>query len=139
MQTRDVLGFFLISIALLAAAWLINTFELWDFLANMTLPWLCTAVAIALLLLGAVCVVLQVPPAAIPANVAVIVVIGTLVIFGAGMIVDMFAYSGPEDWLASVGGWIGLAIILSGVFGLPHIRPSRRGEPTRERSLTGQP
>src|SRR5688572_25890716 len=91
MQTRDVLGFFLIPLVLLVAAWLINTFQLWDFLANMTLPWLCTAIAVSVLLLGTVCVILQVPPSAVPKSVAVIVVVGTLVIFGVGMVVDLFS------------------------------------------------
>ncbi len=124
MQTRDVLGFFLIPLVLLVAAWMINTFHLWDFLANMTLPWLCTAIAVSVLLLGTVCVVLQVPPIAVPTRVAVMVVVGVLVIFGAGMIVDLFSYAKPDDWLASVGGWIGFAAILTGVFALPRVRPS---------------
>ena len=124
MQTRDVLGFVLIPLVLLVAAWLINTFQLWDFLANMTLPWLCTAIAVSVLLLGTVCLVLQVPPAAVPKRVAVIVVVGTLVIFGAGMAVDLFSYAKPNDLLASVGGWIGFAVVLSGIFALPRMRPS---------------
>jgi len=124
VQTRDVLGFFLIPLVLLVAAWLINIFCLWDFLANMTLPWLCTAIAVSVLLLGTVCVLLQVPPAGVPTRVAVMVVVGTLVIFGAGMVVDLFSYGKPDDWLASVGGWIGFALVLSGVFALPRMRPA---------------
>jgi hypothetical protein len=123
MQTRDVLGFILIPLVLLLAAWFIDTFHLWDSLANMTLPWLCTAIAISILLLGAVCVILQVAPAAVLVRVSVMVVVGTLVIFGVGMIVDRFSYAKPVDWLASIGGWIGFAVVLSGVFALPRVRP----------------
>ncbi len=81
------------------------------------------AIAVSVLLLGAVCVVLQVAPAAVPKRVAVMVVAGTLAIFGVGMIVDLFSYAKPDDWLASFGGWIGFAVVLAGVFALPRVRP----------------
>ena len=54
---------------------------------------------------------------------AILVVVGTLVIFGAGMVVDLFSYAKPDDLLATVGGWVGFAIVLSGVFALPRMRP----------------
>jgi len=40
MNTRDVLAFSTIPLALLASAWLIDGYALWSRLANVTLPWL---------------------------------------------------------------------------------------------------
>ena len=134
MKTRDVLGFVLVPLVLLVAAWMINTFQLWDFLANMTLPWFCTAVAVSVLLLGAVCVVLEVSPTAVPGRVAVMVVVGTMAIFGAGMVVDFLFYVRPDDWAASVGGWIGFGAVLGGVFTLPQLRP-RSAQDTAQREF----
>jgi hypothetical protein len=121
MQNRDIAGFFLMPLVLIVVAWVINTLRLWDSLANLTLPWLCTAVAIAVLILGVVCVVLQAPPSAIPSKVAIVVVAGFLAIFGIGLIVDMYSYPHSADWLDAVAGWVGFAVILSGVFALPHM------------------
>lgn len=129
MQTRDVLGFVLMPLMLLVAAWLINAFRLWDSLANLTLPCLCTAIAVSVLLLGTVCVVLQVPPAAVPTRAAVMVVATTLVIFGVGMVLDFFFYPHANDWGDAIGGWVAFAVVLSGVFALPRVRPSANAQP----------
>lgn len=119
MQIRDIGGFILIPLVLLFAAWLINTFKLWSSLGNFTLPWLCTAVAVSVLILGTVCVVLECPPSAVPVTVARLVVGAVLAIFGVGMVVDLVSYGAPNDWIASVGEWLGFAIILVSIFALP--------------------
>lgn len=85
------------------------------------MPWLCTAIAVAVLILGTTCVVIQCQPSSIPKSIAFRLVVGVLTIFGIGMIVDWFSYNVPDDWLASVGEWIGFAIILSTVFTLPYV------------------
>ena len=121
MQTRDILGFFLLPLTMLVAAWVINTFRLWSYVANMTLPWLCTAVAVSLLTLGAVCLVLQVAPSAIRTGVAVLVVSVLLVILGIGMAIDACTYSEGGQWLANVAEWLGFAVIQAGTFVLARL------------------
>ena len=119
MTTVTLLGFILLPITLLIAAVAINQFRLWDILANFTLPWFCSALAVSLLILGAVCLVMQASPSSLPPRIRVFTVAGTLVTFGVGMVVDARAYHPkPHDWYASLGGWLGFAIILSAVFTL---------------------
>jgi hypothetical protein len=119
MTTTTRLAFILLPMALLTAAAAIHHFRLWDVLANFTLPWFCSALAVSLLILGTICLILDVPPSMVPPRVAWCTVGGTVVIFGAGMIVDGISYHPkPHDRFASVGGWIGFAIILGGVFAL---------------------
>ncbi|MEM6749413.1 MAG: hypothetical protein AAGA57_09180 [Planctomycetota bacterium] len=121
MTTRHIAGFFLIPLVLLVAAGAINALSLWSFLGNLAVPWFCTALAIAVMVLGVTCLLLQRPPSTIPARRAALVVAAVLVILGVGFIVDAFAYARPADWLASAGEWVGFAVILAGVFWLPRL------------------
>lgn len=127
MTARHIVGFVLIPLVLLIAAWTIKTFAVWSFLGNLTVPWFCTALVIAVLVVAVTCLLLERPPAAVPAHHAVLVVVAVLLIIGVGLIVDMFAYGKPNDLLASIGGWIGFAVILSGVFWLPRVRDKASG------------
>ena len=121
MQMRDAAGLFLIALALLAAATVINLLSLWSFLGNLTVPWICTSLAIAILIVGATCVLLRCAPSDVPARHAALIPAAVLLILGVGLIVDLLAYAVPEDWLASVGEWIGFAVILVGAFWLPRV------------------
>ena len=121
MPINVVLGYVFIPLALLAAAYLINRLGLWDFLGNLTMPWMCTAVAVAVLLQGAMCLVLQTMPVEVPERVAALFAGAVLVIFGAGLIVDRIAYGKLDHWAATVGTWVGFAVVLSGVFALPYV------------------
>jgi len=47
---------------------------------------------------------------------AALVVAADLLILGTGFIIDMLAYAESADWLASVGEWVGFAVILVGAF-----------------------
>lgn len=124
MTMRDIAGFILIPLVLLIAAGAINALSLWSVLGNFTVPWFCTALALAVLIVGTTCVLLQCPPSAIPAHHARLVIAAVLLIIGIGLAVDMFAYSEYEsaDRLASVGEWVGFAVILIGAFWLPRLR-----------------
>ncbi|MEO0586168.1 MAG: hypothetical protein AAF078_00860 [Planctomycetota bacterium] len=122
MTTRHVAGFVLIPLALLGAASAVNALALWSLLGNFVIPWFCTAVAIATLIVGVTCLLSQSPPSAIPARVAVFVVIAVLLILGIGFVIDLIAYAQPGDWLASLGEWVGFAVILTGAFWLTRVR-----------------
>lgn len=122
MFHRNIWGFVLVPAVLVFTALIIKTLQLWSNIANHTLPWLCTAVAIAILLLGGVCLVLQSLPHAIPGWIATTVVGVVLLIFGIGLFVDWVSYSVPADVWASAAEWTGFAVILIGVFSLPHFQ-----------------
>ncbi len=127
MTARDIAAFVLIPLVLLVAAWVIKMFPLWSFLGNATVPWFCTALALAMLIVGVTCILLRCLPDAIPARHAALVVTGILVVIGIGLAVDGFAYEEADDWLASIGEWSGFAVILVGVFWLPRLRAPAPG------------
>lgn len=127
MTTREIAGFVLIPLVLLIAAGTINALSLWSFLGNFTVPWFCTALALAVLIVGVTCLLTQRPPSSIPTRHAALVVAAVLLIFGIGFIVDMIAYDESADWLASVGEWVGFAVILVGAFWLPRLRAPASG------------
>jgi hypothetical protein len=119
MQTRDDVGFLLFPFVLLASAWVIAERRLWDLLGSTTVPWLCSALAIGVLLLGITCLIVKRPPAELPMRIAVTVVTATLVVLGVGMVID--GRHLQPDWVSSAGSWIGFAVILGGVFALPRL------------------
>jgi len=127
MNTRELLGFTIIPIGLLIAAIAINSLSLWSFLGNLTVPWLCTALAISLLIAGSTSLLSHCRLAEIPAPVAVLVVLGVALVVGIGLLVDLFAYELTEDWLATLGEWFGFLGILAGVFVIPRLaaKPSQ--------------
>lgn len=120
MQPRDIVGFTLVPLLLLIAAWGIEASSLWSTTASMTLAWFCSAIAISIWLLGAVCIVMQCSPSEIPGHIAYQVVVGVLLIFLIGMAVDWYSYKGYTDVAASTCEWLGFAIILITTFRLPH-------------------
>ena len=102
MLINVVLAYVLIPLVLLAAAYLINRLGLWDSVGNLTMPWLCTAVAV-------------------PGRVAALFAGAVLIVFGAGLIVDRTTYGKLDHWAATVGSWVGFAVVLGGVFVLPYV------------------
>ena len=124
MATRDIVGFLLFPLALLLSAWLIEERGLWDQLANTTVPWFCSALAIAVLLLGVTCLSVRRAPSELPKQLVVAVIAVTLAVFAVGVVIDSRQF-GTLDWLASFGSWVGFAVLLVGVFVLPRWIPRR--------------
>ena len=116
MEFIDALGLVLLAVALLLAAWLINTFCLWSSLANHTFPWLCSAIAVAILIVGAVSLLSHVPPGSLPVKHVILSWLSVMLIFGIGLVVDYFSYPTANDYLAALGEWLGFGVILAGSF-----------------------
>ena len=102
------------SIVLLTAAWVIHTQSLWGRLANLTVPWLCTALALVLVVTVTVCALRGQRPGELPWLVVagvVLVVPGVLLV---GVFVDREHYgSGSDFWgsLWEIGGFAALLLL----------------------------
>ncbi|MEX0887599.1 MAG: hypothetical protein WD009_14300 [Phycisphaeraceae bacterium] len=122
MTMRTLLGTILVPLVLLFAAIAISSLQLWSHLANVSLPWLLSALAVAMLILAGTCALLQCEPAAIPTRAAAGVIITVLTIFAIALVVDIFFYTAgpsPEQW-ANAAEWLGFAVLLIATFTLPH-------------------
>jgi len=122
MKTQDIVGLLGTAAALLVAAALTVTYRLWSFLGNSTVSWFCAALAVALLLVVLTAVLSGCDPGAIPRTRLLVVLVGSSLAVGVGMLVDAASYPTPGDCLASIGEWIGFTIILAVLFWLPRIR-----------------
>ncbi len=116
MKFTNALGLVLVAAALLLAAWLTRSFALWGTVANYTVPWLCSAIAIAILIVDAVCVLSQADPGALPTSRAVWTWILVMAVFGVGLIVDYYTFPTETGWKAAAAEWIGFGVILAGAF-----------------------
>ena len=126
MSTRDTIFFLLAPLVLIITAALINSFQLWSFLGNYTVGWLCSALALALLIVAATARLAGTSPASIPRPGMLVAMTGTSAAVGIGMLIDSFAYGIPPDWPASIGEWIGFTLILGVSFWLPRVPPDSK-------------
>lgn len=109
-QTRLLVA----SVVLLAAAWVIRTQSLWGRLANLTVPWLCTALALVLIVIVTVCALRGQRPSELPWLVVAGVVLVVPGILLAGILVDREHYgSGSGFWgsLWEIGGFAALLLL----------------------------
>lgn len=129
MHSRDVVGFALVPLALLAAGWLAKTLPVWSQIGGHTIPWFCSALAIALLVAGGTSLLCGQSLATIPTWTAVLAAAGAILVVGIGFLVDYFTYFGSNertfgipvstDWGGTIGEWVGFAVLVVGCFWLP--------------------
>ena len=130
MKTGDNIALLCTAVVLLVAAGLTHSYRLWSSLGNYTVPWFCGVLAIAVLLVTLTGVLTGCALGRIPVSRVLVVLVGSSLTVGVGMLVDGVAYDIPNDWTASVGEWIGFTIILAVVFWLPRLKDERAGEQT---------
>ena len=82
MDRTTLIGWTLMPLGLLVAAWLIGTARLWSHTANYTVPWFCTTLAVCLLAVGGLAVLCNVAPARIPIAAASLFYAGAVMIIG---------------------------------------------------------
>lgn len=119
LRTPVLIGLLGTSLAFLAAAALASYFQQWSFLGNLTVPWFCSAVGIGVLLVTLTSLITDCVPGSIPRARVLLVLIGSSLVTGLGMLVDAVAYELPYDWTASIGEWVGFTLILVVLFWLP--------------------
>ncbi|MHC4250059.1 MAG: hypothetical protein ACYS9X_13100 [Planctomycetota bacterium] len=126
MDFKKVVGVAIVPLVLLVAAFLVSAFRLWSSLGNYTFPWVCTAVAVAVLLVGVVSLLADCSPGSIPLIRVVLSWLGIMLILGIGMVVDYFSYPTVQDWMSAAGECVGFGVILAGAFWLP--RTAKKSE-----------
>jgi len=125
VQSRDVVGFALIPLALLATGWLAKTLPIWSVTGGHTIPWFCNALAIALLVAGGTSLLCGQALAAIPVRAAVLAAAGAILIVGIGFVVDALTHGRASDWTATLGEWVGFTVLVIGSFWLPRAAATR--------------
>ena len=130
MNLREILGCLLGALLLLVAAALIYAYRLWSFLGNYTMPWFCCALAVGLVLVVVTSLLTGKSLAAIPPSRVAIVVVGSSVGIGVGMVLDGLSYARalPNDWVSSVGEVAAFTLILIVLFWIPRLS-KRAAEP----------
>lgn len=119
MNNRDTIVSLSCAFLLLIAAAVVNHLNLWSLLGNFTVPWFCSTIAIALLIVtltGSIC---GCPPSQIPLSRVITVIVGSSAVIGLGMLVDGASYNIPMDWASTAGEWFGFSISLIILFWLP--------------------
>ena len=126
MNNHDTIGSLSCAFLLLIAAAVVNHLNLWSFLGNYTVPWFCSTIAIALLIVtltGSIC---SCPPGKIPLSRVIIVIAASSGAVGLGMIIDGISYNIPIDWASTVGEWLGFSIALIMLFWLPRTNQTNK-------------
>jgi hypothetical protein len=126
MNNRDTIGSLFCAFLLLVAAAVVNHLNLWSLLGNYTVPWFCSTIAIALLIVtltGSIC---GCPPGKIPLSRVITVIVGSSAVIGLGMLIDGISYNIPMDWASTAGEWLGFSISLIILFWLPRTNQTNK-------------
>ena len=118
--------------ALAFAAWAVQSGQMWSAAANLTVPWLCSALAIALLLASATAGLRGQPLREVPIGVRACVAATGAVVLGVGLAFDVIVYGNRGDLSATVAECIGFVALLALVFLVP-------GKPTPGRNAAAPP
>jgi len=119
MTTQSLIGFGLLPVLLLIAGAVVQSNNVWSKGASPTIAWLCTAIAIALTVVGATSLLCQSAPGQIPRKTARLVWASVVIIAGAGLIVDAWAKHEAAGIGVSIAEWVGFSLLLAVLFEVP--------------------
>lgn len=129
MNWKQTIGLVCVAVGLLIAAAAIDVYELWSVLSNCTVPWFCSALAIALLVMAGTCFLTNAAPAEIPKSRVEAAIVGPSVGVGLGMLVDAATYGTAGDWGGSIAEWAAFTVMLGVVFWIPRINKTNNDKP----------
>ena len=112
-----LISFVLLPLLLLFLGWAIQEGMLWSDAANHTVPWFCTAVALAQVTVGIV-TGLRGQPGRLPLRARVLTIVILNAILAVGCLVDAQYYSNPDDLVPALLEVLGFTVILTGLFAL---------------------
>jgi len=72
MKLLDLLNYVIVAVVLLAIGWVIKKAELWNYYHTISMPYLCSAIALSLLVVASTALVFQKPTSEIPGMAAAI-------------------------------------------------------------------
>ena len=133
MKTNKTLGYFLAVVGWILLTFAISQQALWSAVCNWTIPWFCSALALALLIIFTMHVISGIPPYQMKLS-AVLLVYALVVIIGAASIaVDNSAmptvddFNVTQEWNApryfeSLLEWIGFSLILLVLLLVPRLK-----------------
>jgi uncharacterized membrane protein YdcZ (DUF606 family) len=116
MTTPRLLGHVLLPIVLLVASRCIRDDRAWSADAEPTFVWLCSALAVALTVVGATALLAHDPAGRIPRRAALLTAVVVIGVAGVGLVVDNWAGLGEPRFRIAVAEWIGFAVILGALF-----------------------
>lgn len=118
MKPVEIISLFLVALGLLVAAVVIDGANLWSSVANYTIPWFCSALAIALLVTAAICLITGLPLREIDSRTLVVVWLVMTVGIGAGILIDAAASFQFAAYKVALTEWLGFAVMLAMLFWL---------------------
>jgi hypothetical protein len=113
-----VIGLVLVALALLLLGGQVRTSQLWSSAGNLTVPWLCSATAFALLVVAGMSALTQKPPSACSRRTKWCVTLGFSLVLLIGILVD--GYTSPLARIdePNLAEWLGFTVILSAMMRL---------------------
>ncbi len=141
MKTKNTLAYFLAVVGWILLAVAISRFDLWSAVCNWTIPWLCSALALALLIIFTMNVVTGRSPSQMRLSAVLVVYVVVVLVGAAGIVLDNFSFTTPEafgpgqGWsddrfIESLLEWIALSLILLVLLLVPRLR--KRGSDERD-------
>jgi hypothetical protein len=119
MTIASLLGFSFLSFLLLLAGLFVGQHRVWSAGADPTIAWFCSAVAIALIVVGATSLLCQTTPGRIPRRSSLLVWITVVVLVGAGVCIDGWSSRATFGFRVSIAEWLGFAALLFVLFEVP--------------------
>jgi len=124
MTIGSVLGFTFLPFLLLLAGLFVGQHRVWSAGADPTIAWFCSAIAIALVVVGATSLLCQTPPGRIPRRSSLLVWISVVMLVGAGLFIDGWDTRATFAFRVSIAEWLGFAALLFVLFEVPRHAPT---------------
>jgi len=122
MKLLDLLNYVIVAVVLLAIGWVIKNAGLWSYYSNMTVPYICSAIAVSLMVVASTALICQKPASEIP-GIAIAIFCGVLIILmGILIFVNVWSNRGSQLFVTSISEWLGASVILVLVFVLPRLK-----------------
>lgn len=122
----DVLGYVFTSLTLLGIGLAIHFAELWSLFGNLTLPWLCSTLALSLMVVCMVGLLAGRSPSEAPKAAVAMVYLATVLIVGIGIAVDAWESWDTRAFVISMAEWLGFAVILLILLTVPRFVKDRQ-------------
>jgi len=119
MNVKGIVGYGIFPGLLLLTGFLVDRGQLWSSGANWTIPWLCSALALALLVVGATSLICDQPAASLAPSTVFLVYLVVVVVAGVGIVLDGWKRPDVDAFLVSIAEWIGFSAILLVLFSAP--------------------